>query len=679
MPLHEPFLGYYEHIIKPAANEAGLEALRADEIFGTGPIIKDIWDSIWKARVVVADVTDKNPNVNYELGLCHALGVPTILITKRIDDVPFDYRHRRCIVYDTQSAGWESRLRVSLKKTVLSVLASPTKEELSWPYDTNLLKDPGALSKVIVAEDPARIVIRGCSFVHGPVSKAYGPQGTLFSVTGPSGARASLKGGGAIARAISSHNPLEDRGIQQLATLAAQLTDRVGDGAKLGVILAYHIMKRGREALEAGHLATELVRGMDRAIQEAVAYLSSTAKAGGEGQLVNAAITAAGGDNPVGTTVCEALKKVGKDGIVSIQRSLGTETWLELKEGIQFDRGYLSPYFVTEPETMECVIEDVLILITEKKVSSMKELLPVLEQVAQSGKPLLLIAEDVEGEALSTLVVNKIRGALRCCAVKAPGIGDRRKAVLDDIAILTGAMLFTQDFGQRLEDTRLEELGYAKRIVVTKGTTTIVEGAGKPKAIESRIKQLRREIDETFSDHGREVLQERLANLVGGVAIIHAGGLTEFEVLNEEHKIRSALSAASSAVEEGWVPGGGLALYHARESVEKLVSRNESETVGINVVMEALEQPLGILIENSKRSPTQIISEIAKRDSPVIGFDASDGGITDVVAAGVLDPVKVIRAALQLAMSSAGEILRTGTWELKNLPSSSGRNPANDW
>jgi chaperonin GroEL len=440
--------------------------------------------------------------------------------------------------------------------------------------------------------------------------------------------------------------------------VASKTSDVAGDGTTTATVLAQAIFREGVKTVAAGANPMALKRGIEKAVEVAVAEIKKLARDVKGEMIAQVGTISANNDKQIGNIIAEAMKKVGKDGVITVEESKTMETTLEVVEGMQFDRGYLSPYFVTDPERMECVLEDAYILIHEKKISSMKDLLPLLEQIAKSGKPLLIIAEEVEGEALATLVVNKLRGTLQCCAVKAPGFGDRRKAMLEDIAILTGGKAITEDLGIKLENVRLEDLGRAKKITVDKDNTTIVEGRGKAEAIEGRVKQIRTQIEETTSDYDREKLQERLAKLVGGVAVIKVGAATETELKEKKARVEDAMHATRAAVEEGIVPGGGVSLLRCVPALDKLKIDGD-EKIGVEIVKRALEEPLRQIAQNAGHEGAVVVGKVKEAKDENFGFNAETGEFVDMIKDGVIDPAKVTRLALQNAASVSALMLTT--------------------
>jgi chaperonin GroEL len=516
------------------------------------------------------------------------------------------------------------------------------------------------MPKQLKFEDEARSsLLRGVNIMAEAVKATMGPKGRNVVIDKKFGSPTITKDGVTVAKEIELKDNFEDMGAQMIKEVASKTSDIAGDGTTTATVLAQAIFREGLKNVTAGANPMGLKRGIDTAVDAVVEELKKFSKSTKDKkEIAQVATIASNNDKTIGNLVAEAMEKVGKDGVITVEESKSAETVLDVVEGMQFDRGYLSPYFVTDPERMECVIEDAQILIHEKKISVMKDMLPLLEQVARSGKPFLVIAEDVEGEALATLVVNKLRGTLHCCAVKAPGFGDRRKAMLEDISILTGGKAITEDLGIKLENIKLEDLGKAKKIVVDKDNTTIVEGAGKASAIEGRIKQIRAQIDETTSDYDREKLQERLAKLAGGVAVIKVGAPTETAMKEKKARVEDALNATRAAVEEGIVPGGGVALLRASKAVDGLKLEGD-EKVGAQIVRRALEEPIRNIVENAGLEGSVIVEKVKAETVATRGFDAETLQYVDMLQAGITDPTKVERVALQNAASVAGLLLTT--------------------
>jgi chaperonin GroEL len=513
--------------------------------------------------------------------------------------------------------------------------------------------------QVMFSDEGRAALLRGVNVLSAAVKATMGPKGRNVVIDKKFGSPTITKDGVTVAKEIELKDNYEDMGAQMIKEVASKTSDIAGDGTTTATVLAQSIFREGLKNVTAGANPMGLKRGIDTAVDAVTEELKKLSKSTKDKkEIAQVATIASNNDKTIGSLIAEAMEKVGKDGVITVEESKSAETVLDVVEGMQFDRGYLSPYFVTDSERMECVVEDALVLIHEKKISVMKDMLPLLEQVARSGKPFLVIAEDIEGEALATLVVNKLRGTLHCAAVKAPGFGDRRKAMLEDIAILTGGKAITEDLGIKLENIKLEDLGKAKKIVVDKDNTTIVEGAGKSSTIEGRIKQIRAQIEETTSDYDREKLQERLAKLAGGVAVVKVGAATETAMKEKKARVEDALNATRAAVEEGIVPGGGVALLRASRAVEKLKLEGD-EKVGANIVRRALEEPIRQIVENAGLEGSVVVEKVKAETVATRGFDAESLEYVDMIQAGIIDPTKVERIALQNAASVAGLLLTT--------------------
>jgi chaperonin GroEL len=512
--------------------------------------------------------------------------------------------------------------------------------------------------QIVTGENSRQSILRGVNALADAVKITLGPKGRNAVIEKKFGAPIITKDGVTVAKEIELKDPLENMGAQMVREVASKTSDVAGDGTTTATVLAQAIFREGVKTVAAGASPTALKRGIDKAVEVAVEEIKKLHKDVKGDMIAQVGTISANNDKQIGGIIAEAMKKVGKDGVITVEESKTMETTLEVVEGMQFDRGYLSPYFITDPERMECVLENALILIHEKKISSMKDLLPLLEQIAKLGKPLLIIAEEVEGEALATLVVNKLRGTLQCAAVKAPGFGDRRKAMLEDIAVLTGGKAITEDLGIKLENVKIEDLGKAKKVTIDKDNSTIVEGAGKAAEIEGRVKQIRQQIDVTTSDYDREKLQERLAKLVGGVAVIKVGAATETELKEKKARVEDAMHATRAAVEEGIVPGGGTALLRAIPALEK-IKMDGDELVGVGIVKRALEEPARQIAHNAGSEGAVVIGKIRESKDEHYGFNADSGDYGDMVKMGVIDPAKVTRLALQNAASIAGLMLTT--------------------
>jgi chaperonin GroEL len=512
--------------------------------------------------------------------------------------------------------------------------------------------------QIVTGENSRQSILRGVNALADAVKITLGPKGRNAVIEKKFGAPIITKDGVTVAKEIELRDPLENMGAQMVREVASKTSDVAGDGTTTATVLAQAIFREGVKTVAAGASPTALKRGIDRAVEVAVEEIKKLHKDVKGDMIAQVGTISANNDKQIGGIIAEAMKKVGKDGVITVEESKTMETTLEVVEGMQFDRGYLSPYFITDPDRMECILENALILIHEKKISSMKDLLPLLEQIAKLGKPLLIIAEEVEGEALATLVVNKLRGTLQCAAVKAPGFGDRRKAMLEDIAVLTGGKAITEDLGIKLENVKIEDLGKAKKVTIDKDNTTIVEGAGKASEIEGRVKQIRQQIEVTTSDYDREKLQERLAKLVGGVAVIKVGAATETELKEKKARVEDAMHATRAAVEEGIVPGGGSALLRAIPALDKLKADGD-ELVGVGIVKRALEEPARQIAHNAGFEGAVVIGKIRDSKDEHYGFNADSGDYGDMVKMGVIDPAKVTRLALQNAASIAGLMLTT--------------------
>jgi len=512
--------------------------------------------------------------------------------------------------------------------------------------------------QIVTGENSRQAILRGVNILADAVKITLGPKGRNAVIEKKFGAPIITKDGVTVAKEIELPDPLENMGAQMVREVASKTSDVAGDGTTTATVLAQAIFREGVRTVAAGANPMALKRGIDKAVEVAVGEIKRLSREVKGDMIAQVGTISANTDKQVGSIIAEAMKKVGKDGVITVEESKTMETTLEVVEGMQFDRGYLSPYFVTDPERMECVLEDVYILIHEKKISSMKELLPLLEQTAKMSKPLLIIAEDIEGEALATLVVNKLRGTLQCAAVKAPGFGDRRKAMLEDIATLTGGKAITEELGIKLENVKLEDLGRAKKVTIDKDNTTIVAGGGKASEIEGRIQQLRVQIEESTSDYDQEKLQERLAKLVGGVAVIKVGAATETELKEKKARVEDAMHATRAAVEEGIVSGGGTALLRCLPALEKLKLHDE-EAIGVNIVKRALEEPLRQIAQNAGHEGALIVGRVRASKDENFGFNAETGEYGDLVKAGVIDPAKVTRLALQNAASIVSLMLTT--------------------
>lgn len=514
--------------------------------------------------------------------------------------------------------------------------------------------------QVIHGEESRSAILRGVNQLADAVKVTLGPKGRNVVIDKKFGSPTITKDGVTVAKEIELKDPLENMGAQMVREVASKTSDVAGDGTTTATVLAQAIFKEGVRTVAAGANPMALKRGIEQAVAAIVAEVHNLSKPVSGDMIAQVGTVSANGDKTIGTIIAQAMEKVGKDGVITVEESKTMDTSLEVVEGMQFDRGYLSPYFVTDAERMEAVLDNALILINEKKISSMKDLLPILEQVAKTGKQLLIIAEDVEGEALATLVVNKLRGTLNVAAVKAPGFGDRRKAMLEDIAILTGGKVISEDLGIKLEGITIDDLGKAKKITIDKDNTTIVEGDGSGESIEGRVKLIRNQVEETSSDYDREKLQERLAKLVGGVAVIKVGAATETEMKEKKARVEDAMHATRAAVEEGIVAGGGVTLVKAAKVLDTFKAEGDSdEQIGVNIIKRAVEEPLRQIAANAGKEGAVIVERIRESNDASYGFNAATEVFEDLVAAGVIDPAKVTRTALQNAASIAGLMLTT--------------------
>jgi len=508
-------------------------------------------------------------------------------------------------------------------------------------------------------EDARSRILKGVNLLADAVKVTLGPRGRNVVIEKTFGSPTVTKDGVTVAKEIELQDKFENMGAQMVREVASKTSDVAGDGTTTATVLAQAIYREGMRLVAAGANPMGLKRGIDKAVEAVVAELKKLSKpVKGKEEISQVGTVSANNDKQIGDIIAEAMDKVGKEGVITVEEAKAIETTLDVVEGMQFDRGYLSPYFVTDAEKMECVLEDVYILLHEKKISAMKDLLPLLEQIARMGKPLLVISEDVEGEALATLVVNRIKGTLQACAVKAPGFGDRRKAMLEDIAILTGGEAFTEDLGVKLENIKVNNLGRAKKVVIDKDNTTIVEGAGSKEKIKARMNQIRTQIEETTSDYDREKLQERLAKLAGGVAVIKVGAATETEMKEKKARVEDALNATKAAVEEGIVPGGGVAYIRCLSALDDLKPQDDDEKFGINIVRKALEDPAKWIAQNAGVDGSIVVDKI-KNNKGGFGFNAQTMEYEDLVKAGIIDPTKVVRTALQNAASVAGLLITT--------------------
>jgi chaperonin GroEL len=520
--------------------------------------------------------------------------------------------------------------------------------------------------QITLGEQSRAAILRGVNKLANTVKITLGPKGRNVVLDKKYGSPTITKDGVTVAKEIDLKDAMENMGAQMVREVASKTSDVAGDGTTTATVLAQAIFREGVKTVVAGANPMALKRGIDKAVERATQVIRKTAKPVTEDMIAQVGAISANGDETIGKLIAEAMQKVGKDGVITVEESKTIETSLEVVEGMQFDRGYLSPYFVTDAETMKAVLENPVILLSDKKISSMRDMLPILEEVAKLARPILIIAEDIEGEALATLVVNKLRGTLGVAAVKAPGFGDRRKAMLEDIAILTGAKVISDDLGIKLENVMFEELGNARKVTIDKDTTTIIDGGGNTQDLQARVKTLKAQIEDSASDYDREKLQERLAKLVGGVAIIRVGAATEMELKEKKARVEDAMNATRAAVEEGIVPGGGVALIRVAKALDKFKLFNEDEAggdpdeqTGVNIVKRALEEPLRQIVANAGKEGAVIVERVRSEKNPNIGYNVVTEKFEDLIAAGVIDPAKVTRSALQNAASIAGLMLTT--------------------
>ncbi|MDP2156403.1 MAG: chaperonin GroEL [Nitrospirota bacterium] len=533
------------------------------------------------------------------------------------------------------------------------------------------------MAKQLLFDEAARrSMLKGITQLTDAVKATLGPKGKNVVIDKKYGAPTITKDGVTVAKEIELKDPFENMGAQLVREVASKTSDVAGDGTTTATVLAFAIYSGGIKHVVAGSNPMEIKKGIEKAVESVVGELKKISRpVQDKKEIAQVGTISANNDSTIGELIADAMDKVGKDGVITVEEAKSMTTSLDVVEGMQFDRGYSSPYFVTDPERMECNLEDAFILINEKKISSMKDLLPILEQTAKMGKPLMIVAEEVEGEALATLVVNKLRGTIQVCAVKAPGFGDRRKAMLEDLAILTGGTVISEDLGIKLETVKLTDLGRAKKITVDKENTTIIEGAGDHKKIEGRVKQIKAQIDETTSDYDKEKLQERLAKIVGGVAVINVGAATETEMKEKKARVEDALHATRAAVEEGIVPGGGVALLRCISALKGVKIDNHDQQVGVDIIKRALEEPIRQIINNTELEPSVIVEKVKSSKEANYGFDAGKEEYVDMLKAGIVDPTKVTRCALQNAASVASLMLTTSVM-ISDLPEEKSDMPA---
>lgn len=660
LPFKAPFDDYYEDIIKPAAKAADLATLKADEIYGTGPIIQDIWKQIWSAAVVIADVTGKNPNVNYELGICHTLGVPTVIITQSMDDVPFDYRHRRCIPYSTAGSAWQRNLKKSITATLKQVLAGEDlSPELIWPYDTSPLGH--GTEPLTPGNDAREIVVRGARLVRDAVAYAFGPRGGHVSARIGLDQLRYYRKGTDIAGSIHSSESLESMGITQAKLVATEMRNDFGDGSKTAVLLFQKMLDCGSTALKQNHPRVDIIHGMERAVEAAVSAIRGASTPVTRAMVVHVAKTASGGNSTIATLIAEAYVKAGSDGVIVVERGTQRESLLDFQEGMQFDGGRIDAASISPAEAQEWVLDNTYVLVYGSKISSLRDLLPLLEQIAKVRKPLLIVAEEVEGEALATIAVNRLRGTLDCIAVRAPGFGDRRSALMQDIAVVTGGAAITVSSGRRLENVTIQDLGQARRVIVTKESTTILGGDGGTK-LREHIAGIREALSRASVPYDIEKLRERLAKLSGAIAAVRIGGISSQEIDDRAYAAESSMHSVQKALEEGAVLGGGSSLLRAKSVLSKLSFKRPGEVVGVKVIAETLEEPLRQLASISKLNANDVVKKVARATKLGTGLNSETGKLQDLGSLGILDPSATVTHAIQLAFSHARALLETEAW-----------------
>jgi chaperonin GroEL len=665
LPLRAPFLGYFDQIITPAAKEVGLTAVKASDIYGTRPVISDIWDHIWRAKAVVAIVSGRNPNVNYELGICHTLGIPTVLLSEKKTDVPFDYQHRRYIAYATANAGWQQTLMEDLVKTLrVAVLPSNPADELQWPYDTEKLVNNAVVEGLASSRESRDILLNGVSLVRSGVAAAFGPDGTGLAFNTKFSGAAFAYDGSRIANSIGSGNPLQLQGIEAMRRVASEMLTRVGDHTKTAMLLGSELVLRGEEQLRNGQPLKGLLEGMDKAVEAAAAFVLTQAEAMSNADVRDVALTASR-DVDLAEYVSVAFSKVGSDGIVTIEETSDDGYSLEIQEGLHFATGFLSRSFVTDKDRQECVLNDPYILLYEGRISRMADLLPILEQVAKSGRSLLIIAGDVTDEALATLLVNCQRGLIKVCAVKSPGLGDRMRSTLEDIGVATGGHAFLQELGVPLSSVKASSLGTAKYVAVTSNSTLLVGGAGKEDEINRLVLHLKSRISATQSVYDQEKLRERLAMITSGIATLRIGGRSDSDRARSKYSAVSAMHASQTAHENGIVPGGGVTLLRAAQRIAALAQKTPAQQAGSSVVREALEAPIRELLRNAKvADPSETLSRILSSGEPNLGFNAKTAMVENLFQAGVKDSAKAVKESILVAMAHSRQVLGIGAWAL---------------
>jgi chaperonin GroEL len=663
MPFTDFHMQYFSGIIGPAVEGMGLKAQKADDIYGTAPIMQDIWQAIWSAKVVIADVTAKNPNVNYELGLCHALGVPTILITQSMDDVPFDYKQLRCIVYNTRDYNWQEKLKTAIAKTIEALFNGGTStDHLHWPYDTSRLKVTGQIGPFVPAIDMREPMSQSIKQGFESIAKSYGVHGTSVLVYTQFGSNKSYRSGAAIASAFNSADPLARIGLEQIKAISREVAAAIGDGTKTAAMLFCEMVLEGFRQLNSGVLMRDLVRDMDIAVELATKYLHQESVTADGAGILSVATTAALGDIQSGQLILNAIERAGKDGVITIEDSPDLSTTLSVQEGMYFHRGYLSRKFITDESRQLAVLDNPYILLLADKLTSMNYLLPLLEQVALSRRPLLLIADDVEGEALATLIANHQRATLLSVAVRNPQQALRYE-VLEDIAFATGGTVISH--ASLLAQVRLSQLGEADRAEVSSSTTWVIGVRGDQQHVQSRAAGLRQQISVSSVDFERARLEERLAKLVGATVALRIGGASVVERDERKYRIETALHSSRWAISEGVLPGGGIALWRVGRRIN-----DECRNQGGRIVAVALREPLLAQIRNARCDHGRISSELEAASGFGVGFNSLKRAVSNLMEDGVLDSSHVLVRGLQVAFAHARNTLQTGDWEIPSETSS---------
>jgi len=658
MPFSNRHNSYFSAILAPAAESAGLRAIKADQIYGTGAIIRDIWHSIWSAQIVIADVTGKNPNVNYELGLCHALGIPTILISQDIGDVPFDYRHRRCILYDTQAVDWQKKLESDVREKIKAVLAGNAgADELQWPYDTRRLMHSDSSGPFVPSEAAREPVLRGIDQAQEAISMALGPHGTSVLTSSKTFGGRLSRSGVAIAAALSSVDPLVQLGLNQVRELTREVSAELGDGTKSAALVFCEMVKGGYKALKEGILLRDLITEMDVAVERSVGYLARTSESPDEARTQGVALAAALGNTLDAHVAIAAVRDAGANGVVYLEDSPTLTTDRLVREGMHFNRGFISSRFITDEPRQQGLLTDTHILLCSFKLTTMFQILPILEQVAQARHSVLVVADDVEGEALATLEVNNMKGTLSSVAVKAPGFGPAKEAILEDIAVATGGTVFSHP--SLLQGAQLSQLGFAESIEVSKDNTWLMRPRRDANLVESRAAGIRQQISVAGAEFEAEKLRERLASLVGATVVIRVGGVSESDRSERKTRILAAIQSVRATSSQGVVWGGGNSLWRSQLELTR-----SSQTTGERIISDALATPLKAQVSNSRVPFPEIAQELNETADGEAGFDATRRQITNLKAGQVFDATRIVTRGVQIAFSHARNVLQTGAWEI---------------